>query len=172
MPTWSQKGPDWSPEGVQNDPKMALKTCLKFGRFPRSILGAFLMDFRIDSDGKNTRKQWRGHQNQGFRTLSPDIVLDPILGRFWAQIWVIFGPKIDPKSIQKMNGDFGTQKDAKWDAQRSQKVVQNGLTPIELSRVGVEWGSSGHMSGSRAPRKHSLVMIYNLAQAPRASVGW
>ena len=101
VPTWSQKGPDWSPEGVQNDPKMALKTCLKFGRFPRSILGAFLVDFKVDYDVKNTRKQWRGHQNQGFRTLSPDIVLDPMLGRFGVKMWVIFGPKIDPKSFQK-----------------------------------------------------------------------
>ena len=49
-----QKLADWSPEEVQNDPQIGLKTCLKFGRFPRSILRAFLMDFRVDSDGKKS----------------------------------------------------------------------------------------------------------------------
>ena len=70
------------------------------------------MDFRVDSDVKNTRKQWRGRQNQGFRILSTGIVLDPILGRFWVQVWVIFWLEIDPKSIKKMSGDFETLKEA------------------------------------------------------------
>ena len=36
--------------------------------------------------------------------------------------------------MQKMGGDFGAQKDAKWDAQRIPKNAQNGLTPIERMR--------------------------------------
>ena len=55
-----------------------------------------------------------------------------------------------------MNGDFGTQKDAKWDAQRSQKVAQNDLTPIELSRVGVESTHVGIQSSPETFFSHDL----------------
>ena len=73
-----------------------------------------------------------------------------------------------------MSGDFGTPKEAKLDAPRGHKNVQNGLTPVgpgsDGGRLGVEWGSGGHMSGSRAPRKHSLVMIYKETKKQRNKV--
>ena len=101
-----QKVPDWSPEGVQNVTKIVLKLYLKRDRFPKSILRVVWMDFRVDSDDKNTRKPWRGHQNQVFRILIPDITSGQFLGRFWVQIWVNFGPKIDPALIQKLSGSM------------------------------------------------------------------
>ena len=66
-----------------------------------------------------------GQQKQGFRILSPDIVLDQILDRFGIQIWVNFAPPIDLKSIQTMSGDFGTPKDAKLPFGGVQKLFEN-----------------------------------------------
>ena len=86
------------------------------------------------------------------KCLIPDIILGQFLGRFWAQIWVNFGPKIDPALIQQMSGYFGTPKDAKWDAQRSQKVAQNGLTPTERMQVeGKSRGSRGQVGTCQDP---------------------
>ena len=46
-----------------------------------------------------------------------------------------------------MTGDFGAPKNAKWEAQGVQKVIQNGLTPIDPEQVKA---SRGQVEGKPA----------------------
>ena len=79
------------------------------------------MNFGDMWEEKTMKKHWRGVQNQALQTFWPDRVSDQVFERFWEQIGVNFGSKIEPKSIEnlketQMRGDMfpGRSRRAFW----------------------------------------------------------